>query len=151
MRALICLLLLISPIVCAAEENISGEIVTDPAFQLISNELQRAISDANVSCLMKYVAPTGTYVIDEVYTHKQIKKMLINKKSWLYKHLFVGRESIRGYFERAENIRLKVFKRGTNAILISYQASNIAPTDWAECCLIKVNGTWYFDGIFSCE
>lgn len=133
--------------------NLSAEnkIDTDPELHKMAWEMRSAILNIDTAYLMKYVAPSGTYFIDTVYSHEQIERMIMDKNSWLYKHLFIGDNSVKSYFKQAINLNIKIYKRDTNAIMVSYQSSNFEEVKWVENCFIKINGIWYFDGIFNCQ
>lgn len=117
----------------------------------IAKNLKEAVIREDGDLLMQYVSPSGTYFIDSVYTFAEIKELLRTKNSWLYKHLFSGENSVKKYFQDAENLKIKIHRRNNEAIFISYQSSNYDSIKWVECCFIKINAKWYFDGIFSCE
>lgn len=133
--------------------SISSENKTDadPQLHKMAWEMRSAVLNMDINYLMKYVAPSGTYFIDNIYSHDDIDKMFRDKNSWLYKHLFVGDTSVKDYFIRAHNLKIIIYKRDTNAILVSYQSSNFEELKWVENCFIMINETWYFDGIFTCQ
>lgn len=138
-------------VLCTADLSAANKIDTDPKLHKMADEMMIAVLNMDTAYLMKYVAPSGTYFMDTVYSHDQIEKMINDENSWLYKHLFVGDNSVKSYFEQARNLKIKIFERDTNAIMVSYQSSNFEAFKWVENCFIRKNGTWYFDGIFTCQ
>lgn len=147
MRALIITIISLFAFLTTAAFGNEDEYVE---LERIANDVKTAVIKQDVGTLMQYVSPSGTYFIDEVYTYAQIKEMLENKTSWLYKHLFVGKNSVKNYFENAKNLDTKIHSRDNKAFFISYQSSNYNSYNWIECCFIRINGKWYFDGIFYC-
>jgi hypothetical protein len=120
-------------------------------IEKLAKEVKDAVIKKDINRLMKYVSPSGVYFIDDKYTYEQIEEIIRKKNSWLYKHLFVGENSVINYFQKANDLEIKIHHRNSNAIFVSYHSSNVKPVNWLECCFIKIKGKWYFDGIFSCE
>lgn len=123
----------------------------DKLFYNLATEIKKAVAEQDTNRLLTYVAPSGTYFIDSVYSYDEIKDVIGKKDSWLYKYLFTDRNSVKSYFQSAEEMKIKVHHRNENAVLISYQSSNYDPNRWVECCFIKLKDKWYFDGIFYCK
>lgn len=144
---LLCIIWLISFVNLSS----ANEISTNSTLQNTALQMRLAILNTDTAYLLKFVAPSGTFFIDTVYSRSEIEKMLTDKNSWLFKHLFLGDSSVKSYFKKAQNLKIRIFKRNTNAIMISYQSSNFDALHWIENCLVKVNDHWYFDGIFSCQ
>lgn len=117
----------------------------------IAEEIAQAVKEEDVRKVLTYVSPAGTVFIDAGYTRQEIVDLLSDEKSWLYEHLFTSKKSVKNYFDTAIGVNIRVHRRGKDAAMISYVAANKQPEDWAECCLIKTKGRWYFDGIFYCE
>jgi hypothetical protein len=142
--------LIITFILCAVNLSAENKISTDPELHKIALEMKSAVLNMDMAYLINHVAPSGTYFIDTGYSHDQIERLVRDKNSWLYKYLFVDKNSVKNYFKQARDLKIKVFKRDINSIMISYQSSNFEAHKWIENCLIKINGKWYFDGIFTC-
>jgi hypothetical protein len=123
----------------------------DRSYYTLATEVKDAVVRQDINVLLKYVSPSGTYFMDTVYTYKEINEIIGKKDSWLYKHLFAGESSIKTYFKKAKRLKIKITHRNDNAIFVSYQSSNYEPNKWVECCFIRTNGKWYFDGIFYCK
>lgn len=116
----------------------------------MAKDLMAAVMREDMRYLMKYVSPSGTYFIDERYSREEISNSMGDSNGWLHKHLFSGDKSVKSYFSKAENLKINIKKRNSRSILITYKSSNYNSVDWVECCLFKVKGKWYFDGIFYC-
>lgn len=138
-------------ILYAVDLSAEDKIETNPELHKMAWEMRRAVLNMDATYLMKYVAPSGTYFIDSAYSHEQIEKLIGDKNSWLYHHLFGNKDSVRNYFNQAHDLKIKVFPRNTDAIMVSYQSSNFEAVKWIENCFIKINGKWYMDGIFTCQ
>ncbi len=134
------------PVVTSCNEKGKSE------FEKIADEVRTAVIKEDVKILLKYVSSTGTSFVDDHYTFGEIRELLKNKDSWLCKHLFWGENSIKKYFENAEGLTIKIhYYNKDKAVSIFYQSLNNAPRNWVECCFIKINEKWYFNGIFYCE
>jgi hypothetical protein len=123
----------------------------NPALSKMSKDTRTAILNMDKGYIMKHVSPKGIYFIDKVYSKEQINNLLDDRDSWLYKKLYIGETSAKYFFENAHDISEKVYKRGVDAIMILYQSGGNDKESSLESCYIKVNGVWYFDGIFNCE
>lgn len=122
-----------------------------PALNKMAKDTRTAILNMDKRYIMKHVSPKGIYFIDTAYSKEQINKLLDDKDSWLYKKLYIGDTSAKYYFENAQDISETIYKRGKDAIMILYQSGGIDKKSSLESCYIKINGVWYFDGVFSCE
>ncbi len=126
------------------EENIVIDI------SKIAETLRTAVINEDTDCLLKYVSPSGTYFIDDVWSYEKVRKSMKDKDGWLFRHLFSNDNSVKNYFLKAKDLHIKVYQQNDKSVMISFQSSNYDPNDWVECCLIKVKGKWYFDGVFYC-
>lgn len=135
----------------AVELSAKDEVENNTEVREMALKMRSAVLNMDTTYLMKYVAPTGTNFIDSAYSHEQIKKLIEDKNSWLYHHLFGNADSVMKYFHQAKDIKIKIFSRNTDAIMVSYQSSNFEAVKWIENCFIRINGKWYMDGIFACQ
>jgi hypothetical protein len=117
----------------------------------LANKLRNAILNNDLEFVSKFINPSGMYFGDSVYTSQEIRQFLKDENSWLYKHLFGKKDSVKSFFINANDIKIKIYYRGDDAYHISFQSSNYDPTEWMECCFIRIKGTLFFDGIFSCD
>lgn len=117
----------------------------------LAYDLKDAVLEEKRERLLEFVAPQGTNSIDSSYTKKQVVELMNDHNSWLFKYLFLDDKSVKNYFKEAKDLKVKVYTRSNESTFVSYQTSNHKPTEWVECCLIKINGKWYFDGIFECN
>jgi len=149
MRCSIIIVLFLSSLLMVGRVYASDNELSE--LNVIAMDVKDAVEREDMNRLMQYVAPSGTYFIDKPYTYAQIDKLISTKGSWLYKHLFVGENSIKDYLNNAKNLKVVINHRDHAAIQISYPSSNYDRLKWIECCFMKINGHWYFDGIFSCQ
>jgi len=120
-------------------------------FIEIAGDLKEATLTNDTDAIMSFVHQNGTYFLDTAYSKQEIANLLNDKESWLYEHLFSGEKSVRDYFVGSEGLEVKVLNKSKNAVMLSFQAKNVDSADWVECCLIRISGKWYLDGIFLCE
>lgn len=138
--------IVVFPVVTSCNEKEKSEL------EKIAYEVRTGVIKEDVEMLLKYVSPAGTSFIDDHYTYEEIRELLKNKDSWLYKHLFWGENSVKKYFDSAKELTIKIhYFNKDEAVSIFYQSSNYAPRNWVECCFVKINEKWYFNGIFYCE
>jgi hypothetical protein len=136
------LVLLVFAVVHGSEDETSK-------IEKLAKEVQEAVLHSDIDRLMRYVHSSGTVFIDTAYTREEISRLMRDEDSWLYKHLFVGRSSVRSYFRNAKNLKIKVHRQSDIAMFVSYESSNYEK--WMESCFIRIDGRWYFNGIFSCQ
>jgi hypothetical protein len=123
----------------------------DPLFNLMAMQAKAAIQNHDNEYFLNYVAAEGVVISDRAYSKVQIADLLIDNHSSLYKHLYSGKTSIKHFFDTVHNPEVKISKRGTNSILITYSSNVQNGKQAVENCYIKISNHWYFDGIFSCE
>lgn len=138
-------------ILCGCSFVVCGQSIGSHGVKDVVSQVEAAIIKRDVGKLMQYVSSRGTYFIDDYYSYNEIRELLGDKKSWLYKHLFVGESSVFHYFKSNSMIRERIHMRGKNAVSVVFESASSLPANWIECCFIEIKGRWYFDGIFSCE
>lgn len=127
------------------ETSVTDEVV------LISTEIGNYVLAKDLEGLMKYVPEGGVYFIDDHYTKAEVRTLLYNKDSWLYKHLFFEDKSVFRKFGNKPVEVEAVFKRDNNAVRVRYGTGTDKGGSPVDNCLFKIDGLWYFDGIFYCE
>ncbi len=117
----------------------------------IANKLKDAVTKNDVSLIYKYIHSDGVYFMDDRLTRIETNKLLKDANSPLYRYLFGSDDSIKSYLLSAQDLKIKVHYRDKYSAIVSFASSNHPVEEWKECCFIKRNKRWYFDGIFYCE
>jgi hypothetical protein len=122
--------------------------LVDQLSNEMATECKSAIQQHDNEYFLNYVAAEGVVLDGRAYSKEQIAVLLSDRHSSLYKHLYSGKTSIKYFFDSFPITEVKITKRGSNSILISYSAKEQRSV---QNCYIKISGHWYLDGIFSCE
>ena len=133
--------------VLAAQAETS--FVVDPLLTGMAIEAKVAILRNDNAYFLKYVAEEGIVFAGNSYSKEKIQSLLNDTHSWLYKHLYSGKSSIKHFFDTAEDSNVTISQRSSNAVAIIYISKKSKRT--IQNCYIKISGIWYLDGIFSCE
>jgi hypothetical protein len=122
-----------------------------PLYNGMALEAKTAIQHVDNAYFLKYVAAEGVVFGGRAYSKEQISDLLSDKHSSLYNHLYSGKTSIKHFFDTVQHPVVKISKRGSNSILISYSSKESNENSSVENCYIRISDNWYLDGIFSCE
>ncbi len=131
-----------NPVVCHAENGM--ELLCS-----ISEGIAEAVANGDADYVLRYVPVSGLHFIDSYYTSSEIKQLLHDEDTWLWKYLFNGPSSIRSAFKYGSLSSISIKKRSDIAAIIVYDFQKKEKN--VENCMIKIKGEWYFDGIFSCD
>jgi hypothetical protein len=143
--------IILSQLVLATTAWADAEVIDDPVLTGMAKDTKTAILNSDSNYILKYVAEEGIYFVDKSYSKRQIIELLKDKNSWLSKHLYSGKSSIKHFFDNNQDIQTKIYKRGENAVMITYASKSTSQEKAVENCYLSIKGTWYLDGIFSCE
>ena len=117
----------------------------------LAQEMKIAVINRDVKAIIRHVNPRGMYFLDRFYTFDEVVRLIEDKDSWLYKHMFEESKSVRNYFIRAKGNKYIIQHMGKGWISIVYQSSNYERSEWIESCFYLVDKKWYFNsGIFDC-
>ncbi len=129
--------------------NAETRIVVDPLLTGMAIEAKAAILKNDNAYFLKYVAEEGIVFAGNSYSKEKIQSLLNDNHSWLYKHLYSGKSSIKHFFDAAKDSNVTISQRSSNAVAIIYSSKNSKRI--IQNCYIKISGVWYLEGIFSCE
>jgi hypothetical protein len=114
-------------------------------------EAMTAIQKSDNDYFLKYVAEEGIVIAGNTYSKEKITTLLKDKHSLLFKHLYSGKSSIKHFFNTDQNPNVSISQKSSNSIAIIYTSKNSSERRTIQNCYIKISGTWYLEGIFSCE
>lgn len=135
--------LAVSTAIC--ENRLSNEV------DRFANKAMFGVINTDIEQLLKMISKHGVYFGDSKFSKNEISRLLKDKNSLLYKHMFAADDSVKAYFDKNKNISLVVLNRGSKSAIVKYRSDTLNEDEWLECCFIKIDNKWYFDGMFYCE
>lgn len=134
------MLLLSAPGKCLAAEA--------EELQEIALRIRDMVEKEDIKGLVASIADT-IWFVDDPLSRKQVAKLLADKKSWLYKHLFVGEESIRRYFLRADDIVVEVHRLSEKTWSIGYVSQKVPVRSVPGLTFMREGKRWLLVDLFA--
>ncbi|WP_173082813.1 hypothetical protein [Fundidesulfovibrio magnetotacticus] len=114
----------------------------------IALRIKAMVEKEDTKGLVASIADT-IWFVDDPLSRKQVARLLANKKSWLYKHLFVGDESIRSYLLKADDITIEFHRLSEKAWSISYVSQKTYTRSVPGLTFMKNGKGWLLVSLFS--